>query len=77
VEVGGAMDRSAGGYASAAGRGNPDRVIEVLSGEYVFATERHRDLLEALALPAFAAGWGLSYLSRERALYDGPELLNT
>ncbi|MFN0026355.1 MAG: hypothetical protein ACKV2O_04090 [Acidimicrobiales bacterium] len=82
AEPGGADDgtgveRSARAYAIGVGSGDPERAIGVLDGDYVFATERHRDLLEALGLPTFVAGWGLQYLTDQRDNYDGPELFTT
>lgn len=64
-------DEEAGGYGpslspgqlvDALGRGDAARVDEVLGRSYVFATERHLDLLDALELPLIAAGTGYRYL---------------
>lgn len=57
-------------------RGDRTRAIAVLTGDYVMATDRHSDLLAALGLPTFAAGWGHQYLTGPDAdRYDGPPLV--
>lgn len=60
----------------AIGRGDRARAIEVLTDDYALATERHRDLLAALDLPTFPAGWGHRYLNgSDSDGYDGPTLI--
>ena len=44
------------------GRGDAARAAAVLAGDYVFATDRHAELLAALDLPLVAAGHGFRYL---------------
>jgi hypothetical protein len=67
---------SADGHAlvSALGRGDGERSHAVLQRDYVFAEERHGDLVEALGLPASAVGWGYRYLQEGRDEFDGPTL---
>lgn len=66
-----------GAVVEALGGPNPARVREVLSADYTFAGERHGDLLEALELPRYPAGWGRRYILQAGADYDGPELTAT
>lgn len=59
-------DRPSGGnaalLAAAFGASDAGLVETVLrSSEYIFATERHKDLATALGIPAFAVGIGYTY----------------
>lgn len=58
----------------ALGRGDVGAAAAALSGDFVFATERHAALAEALGLPTAAAGWGYRYLDRDSEHYTGPPL---
>ena len=51
------------------GRGDAAEVARVLSddADFVFATDRHHALVEALGLPVAAVGWGYRYLIEEGA----------
>ena len=66
-----------GVLVSALGRGERAAVDEVLGGDYVFATERHRALTNALALPVTAVGWGYRYLQEDLERFVGPPLTRT
>lgn len=57
------------------GRGDPDAVAAVLGADVLFASDRHGQLLGALGLPTWAAGWGHRYLSEEPGAFPGPALV--
>lgn len=61
---------------TALGRGDEEAVRSALEGDFVFATERHQALVDALRLPAGAVGWGYRYLANERDSYSGPSLVS-
>jgi hypothetical protein len=56
-------------------RGDVDAVRTAFESDFVFATERHQAIAEALGLPLGAVGWGYGYLSREDNGYEGPVLV--
>ena len=58
----------------AVGRGSVDDVRDCLFGDYVFAEERHSDLLKALGLPTWSVGHGFRYLDWGDSPYEGPDL---
>lgn len=57
----------------ALGRGDADRLRAALSDDdsSIFASDRHAAVLEALGLPADAAGWGYHYLQKDPELFNG------
>jgi hypothetical protein len=52
----------AAALVAALGRGAVDEARAVLGGSYVFATDRHTRLAEALGLPSWASSHGFEYL---------------
>jgi len=63
VEDDGPAGGNASRLAAAFGASNQESVEAVLrKSDYVFATERHRDLFAALGLPAASVGLGFSYV---------------
>lgn len=59
---------------AALGQGDPVKTAAALAGDFVFASERHAALADALGLPAGAAGWGYRYLDQDGDAYEGPTL---
>jgi hypothetical protein len=59
----------------ALGRGDESAFRAALEGDFVFATDRHRAVTQALGLPTAAVGWGHRYLASDRSGYSGPELV--
>jgi hypothetical protein len=64
----------AAALVAALGRGDEDAVRSALDRDYVFASDQHRDLCTALALPTTPVGWGFRYLAQESGGYIGPSL---
>jgi hypothetical protein len=62
-----------GVFVDALGRGDAGAVQAALEQDFIFASDRHRALAEALGLPTYAVGWGFNYLSAEVEAFDGPE----
>lgn len=51
---------------AAFGRGDAAAAVQALESDQVFAEEAHAQVLDALGLPVWAAGWGFKYLSQDR-----------
>jgi hypothetical protein len=60
---------------NAVGRGDPDVLAAVLSGEDLFASDTHAKLVAALGLPACAVGFGHRYLATDPGGFAGPPLI--
>ena len=56
------------------GQGDLAKTSAALASDFVFASERHTALADALGLPAGAAGWGYRYLDQDGDAYEGPTL---
>jgi hypothetical protein len=61
-----------GELVAALGRGDADATREALTNDFVFATERHQALVQALDLSSAAVGWGYRYLANDGDSYAGP-----
>lgn len=72
-EDGTALDAAA--LVAAVGRGDVAQVQTAFAKEYVFASERHQDVVAALGLPSAAVAWGYRYLTEDREHYTGPALI--
>jgi hypothetical protein len=66
---------SCAGLVDAIGRGDSVVVEAAWAADEVFATDRHRHVLQALGLPSWSAGWGFRYLSEYGEDFAGPGLL--
>jgi hypothetical protein len=73
VPSGGTSDTSAepSEVVEALGRGDAEAVRDALTNDFVFATERHQALVEALGLSGSAVGWGYRYLANDSDSYSG------
>jgi hypothetical protein len=60
---------------AALGQGDAATTAAALAGDFVFASDRHTALAEALELPTGAAGWGYRYLDQDGDVYQGPALM--
>lgn len=59
----------------AVGRGDAGQLRAALRDDFVFASERHSAVLEALGLPVDSAGWGYHYLLKDPGTFTGGPLV--
>lgn len=58
----------------ALGRGDSRALRAALEADFVFASDRHQAVVDALGLPGGAVGWGFRSVAKDPAGYAGPAL---
>src|SRR6185369_2901482 len=59
---------------AALGRGDGPALQAAFDADFLFASERHAAVVDALGLPDAAVGWGYRYLTQDGDAYQGPPL---